>query len=156
MSSCGQHSALKSRQAGLQHSLEDSETIECISQLAVDAAYYGLPTGWIGREVNVQWDELYVRILDPQNGLLLREHVRQKRGWYRIQKEDRPQHMPLQVPSYCGEPDEPVLTSVRSAALFIASSEKPAFVTSWACSRWPRSSVPQRLRTPPVENCPLT
>ena len=40
----------------------------------VDAAYYGLPPGWIGREVNVQWDELYVRILDPQNGLLLREH----------------------------------------------------------------------------------
>jgi transposase len=63
----------------------------------VDAAYYGLPPGWIGREVNVQWDELYVRILDPKNGLLLREHVRQKRGWYRIQKEDRPQHMPLQV-----------------------------------------------------------
>jgi len=63
----------------------------------VDAAYYGLPPGWIGREVNVQWDELYVRILDPQNGLLLREHVRQKRGWYRIKKEDRPQHMPLQV-----------------------------------------------------------
>ena len=63
----------------------------------VDAAYYGLPPGWIGREVKVQWDELYVRILDPKNGLLLREHVRQKRGWYRIQKEDRPQHMPLQV-----------------------------------------------------------
>jgi transposase len=63
----------------------------------VAAAYYGLPPGWIGREVNVQWDELYVRILDPQNGLLLREHVRQKRGWYRILKEDRPRHMPLQV-----------------------------------------------------------
>ncbi len=63
----------------------------------VDAAYYGLPPGWIGREVKVQWDELYVRILDPNSGLLLREHVRQKRGWYRIQKEDRPQHMPLQV-----------------------------------------------------------
>ena len=63
----------------------------------VDAAYYGLPPGWIGREVNVQWDELYVRILDPKNGLLLREHVRQKRGWYRIKKEDHPQQMPLQV-----------------------------------------------------------
>ncbi|MFZ0731852.1 MAG: IS21 family transposase [Candidatus Sulfotelmatobacter sp.] len=63
----------------------------------VNAAYYGLPPGWIGREVNVQWDELYVRILDPQNGLLLREHVRQKRGWYRIKKEDHPQHIPLQV-----------------------------------------------------------
>ena len=63
----------------------------------VDAAYYGLPPGWIGREVNVQWDELYVRILDPKNGLLLREHVRQKRGWYRIKKEDHPKQMPLQV-----------------------------------------------------------
>src|SRR5499425_144482 len=63
----------------------------------VEAAYYGLPPGWIGREVNVQWDELNVRILDPKNGLLLREHVRQKRGWYRIKKEDHPKHMPLQV-----------------------------------------------------------
>ncbi|MGZ4731210.1 MAG: hypothetical protein ACXVZH_03630 [Terriglobales bacterium] len=24
----------------------------------VDAAYYGLPPGWIGRDVNGQWDEL--------------------------------------------------------------------------------------------------
>jgi transposase len=63
----------------------------------VDAAYYGLPPGWIGREVQVQWDELFVRILDPNSGLLLREHVRQKRGWYRFKKEDRPQHMPLKV-----------------------------------------------------------
>src|SRR5713101_5972030 len=56
----------------------------------VEAAYYGLPPGWIGRLVRVQWDELYVRILDPNNGLLLREHVRQKRGWYRIKEEDHP------------------------------------------------------------------
>jgi transposase len=63
----------------------------------VEAAYYGLPPGWIGRLVRVQWDELYVRILDPHNGLLLREHVRQKRGWYRIKKEDHPKHRPLRV-----------------------------------------------------------
>jgi transposase len=63
----------------------------------VEAAYYGLPPGWIGRLVRVQWDELYVRILDPQNGLLLREHVRQKRGWYRIKEEDHPKHRPLRV-----------------------------------------------------------
>src|SRR5450755_3986616 len=56
----------------------------------VEAAYYGLPPGWIGRLVRVQWDELYVRILDPNNGQLLREHVRQKRGWYRIKEEDHP------------------------------------------------------------------
>jgi len=63
----------------------------------VEAAYYGLPPGWIGRLVRVQWDELYVRILDPKNGLLLREHVRQKRGWYRIQEQDHPKQRPLRV-----------------------------------------------------------
>jgi transposase len=63
----------------------------------VDLAYYGVPPGWIGREVDVQWDELYVRILDPKNEMLLREHVRHKPGWYRIKKEDHPKHMPLQV-----------------------------------------------------------
>jgi transposase len=63
----------------------------------VEAAYYGLPPGWIGRLVRVQWDQLYVRILDPHNGLLLREHVRQKRGWYRIQEEDHPKQRPLRV-----------------------------------------------------------
>ena len=63
----------------------------------VEAAYYGLPPGWIGRLVQVQWDELFVRILDPQNGQLLREHVRQKRGWYRIKKEDHPKHRSLGV-----------------------------------------------------------
>jgi transposase len=63
----------------------------------VEAAYYGLPPGWIGRLVQVQWDETFVRILDPQNGQLLREHVRQKRGWYRIKKEDHPKHRSLGV-----------------------------------------------------------
>ena len=35
--------------------------------------------GWIGRRVPVQWDGLNVRLLHP--GQLLREHLRQKRGW---------------------------------------------------------------------------
>ena len=63
----------------------------------VEAAYYGLPPGWIGRAVNVQWDGLFVRILDPKTGQLLREHVRQKRGWYRIKKADHPKQRPLRV-----------------------------------------------------------
>jgi transposase len=63
----------------------------------VEAAYYGLPPGWIGRSVRVQWDELFVRILDPKTGQLLREHVRQKRGGYRIKEEDHPKHRPLPV-----------------------------------------------------------
>ena len=68
----------------------------------VEAAYYGLPPGWIGRGVKVQWDELCVRILDPNSGLLLREHVRQKRGWYRIQPEDHPPQTPFRVVQLLG------------------------------------------------------
>ena len=68
----------------------------------VAAAYYGLPPGWIGRGVKVQWDELCVRILDPKTGFLLREHIRQKRGWYRIQPADHPQQTPSRVVQLLG------------------------------------------------------
>jgi transposase len=63
----------------------------------VEAAYYGAPPGWIGRVVRVQWDELFVRLLDPKTGQLLREHVRQKRGWYRIKPEDHSKRTPLRT-----------------------------------------------------------
>jgi transposase len=61
----------------------------------VEAAYYGLPPGWIGEWVPVQWDELYVRILDPQTQKLLREHIRQKRGGHRRRIEDNPKKTPF-------------------------------------------------------------
>lgn len=61
----------------------------------VEAAYYSLPPGWIGRPVKVQWDELHVRILHPSTSQLLREHLRQKPGGYRIREEDHPKKMPL-------------------------------------------------------------
>ena len=63
----------------------------------VEAAYYGLPPGWIGHLVRVQWNEIFVRILDPKTGQLLREHVRQKRGWYRIQERDLSPRRPWKV-----------------------------------------------------------
>ena len=47
--------------------------------------------------VRVQWDELFVRLLDPKTGQLLREHVRQKRGWYRIKPEDHSKLTPLRT-----------------------------------------------------------
>jgi len=70
-------------------------TVHLDGCVEVEAAYYGAPPGWIGRVVNVQWDELYVRLLDPHNGQLLREHVRQKRGRYRVKPEDYPKRTPL-------------------------------------------------------------
>ena len=60
----------------------------------VEAAYYGAPPGWIGRRVQVQWNDLHVRLVDPQTGRLLREHLRAPRGWHRIFDDDRPARTP--------------------------------------------------------------
>ena len=69
-------------------------TVHLDGCVEVDAAYYGAPPGWIGRRVQVQWDGVRVRLLDPKNGLLLREHLRQERGRHRICEEDRPSRTP--------------------------------------------------------------
>ena len=60
----------------------------------VEAAYYSAPPGWIGREIPVQWDHHYVRLLHPLTGELLREHLTQARGKHRIKEEDRPKQTP--------------------------------------------------------------
>ena len=38
---------------------------------------------------------MYVRLIDPRTGQLLREHLGQKRGGHRIRDEDRPKRTPL-------------------------------------------------------------
>ena len=60
----------------------------------VAAAYYSAPPGWIGRPVDVQWNDAHVRLLDPSTGQLLREHLRAPRGWHRIADPDRPARTP--------------------------------------------------------------
>jgi len=45
----------------------------------------------------VQWDPLFVRILDPKSGRLLREHVRQTRGGHRIMEQDLSPRRPFKV-----------------------------------------------------------
>jgi transposase len=72
-------------------------TVHLDGCVEVEAAYYGAPPGWIGRRVQVQWDLRQVRLIDPQTGQLLREHLRQTRGGHRIQDQDRPQHTPRAV-----------------------------------------------------------
>jgi hypothetical protein len=59
-------------------------TVHLDGCVEVEAAYYGTPPGWIGRRIDVQWNDLFVRLLDPGTGQLLREHVRAPRGWHRI------------------------------------------------------------------------
>ncbi len=63
----------------------------------IAGAYYAPPPGWIGRSVRVQWDETHVRLLDPNTGVLLREHVVADRGRHRMLPEDRPSRTPPEV-----------------------------------------------------------
>jgi transposase len=70
-------------------------TVHMDGCVEVDAAYYSVPPGWIGKLVRVQWDSLHIRILDPKIYTLLREHVRQQRGRHRIRPEDNPKKTPF-------------------------------------------------------------
>jgi transposase len=72
-------------------------TVHIDGCVEVDAAYYGAPPGWIGRKVDVQWDAMFVRLLDPRTGELLREHLSIKRGRHRIRDADRPRRTPPQL-----------------------------------------------------------
>ena len=69
-------------------------TVHLDGCVEVEAAYYGLPPGWIGQRIHVQWNELHVRLLAPKTGELLREHIRAPRGWHRIDDDDRPAKTP--------------------------------------------------------------
>jgi transposase len=69
-------------------------TVHLDGCVEVEAAYYSAPPGWIGQRVQVQWTALHVRLLAPTTGQLLREHVRTKRGWHRIEDADRPARTP--------------------------------------------------------------
>lgn len=74
-----------------QHGLRTVHLDGCVE---VEAAYYGAPPGWIGREVAVQWDGIAVRLIDPKSGGLLREHRSKPRGWRHVHPSDRPARTP--------------------------------------------------------------
>ncbi len=69
-------------------------TVHLNGCVEVEGAYYGAPPGWLGQRVPVQWNDLHVRVLAPKTGQLLREHLRTRRGWYKIHDDDRPARTP--------------------------------------------------------------
>ena len=69
-------------------------TVNLDGCIEVEAAFYGAPPGWIGRRVQVRWNDLHVRLIDPATQQLLREHVRTARGRYRIDDRDKPARTP--------------------------------------------------------------
>ncbi|MFQ5972672.1 MAG: IS21 family transposase [Alphaproteobacteria bacterium] len=72
-------------------------TVHLDGCVEVEAAYYGAPPGWIGRRVDVQWNDATVRLLHPKTGQLLREHLRGPRGWHQIDDADRPARTPAKT-----------------------------------------------------------
>ncbi len=74
-------------------------TVNLDGCVEVDGAYYGAPPGWIGRELPVQWDGLHVRLMHPVTGMLLREHLVQRRGQHRVQERDKPAGTPTSTTS---------------------------------------------------------
>ena len=77
-------------------------TVHMDGCVEVDAAYYSVPPGWIGKLVRVQWDLLHIRILDWKTHALIREHVRQERGRHRIRPEDNPKKTPFTTTQLLG------------------------------------------------------
>lgn len=69
-------------------------TVHLDGCVEVEGAYYMAPPGHIGRRIQVQWDDLHVRLIEPRSGSLLREHLRTREGSYRIKPEDRPARTP--------------------------------------------------------------
>jgi transposase len=72
-------------------------TVNLDGCVEVEAAYYSVPPGYIGQVMQAQWDGVFVRILHPKTGQLLREHLRQQRGHHRIKDEDRSKRAPWGV-----------------------------------------------------------
>jgi transposase len=123
-------------------------TVHLDGCVEVEAAYYGAPPGWIGRQVDVQWDAMYVRLLDPRTGQLLREHLGQKRGGHasvlRIvpgaRRRTRWNFWPGRIRR------EPA--SVCSANRFISARRRPDCAASKGFSTWPNSTAARPATTP--------
>lgn len=69
-------------------------TVHLDGCVEVAGAFYGAAPGWLGWSVPVQWDDLFVRILNAKTRQLLREHVRTKRGHHRMAQADLPKKTP--------------------------------------------------------------
>src|SRR5260221_6407824 len=55
-------------------------TVHLDGCVEVEAAFYGAPPGWIGHRLQVHWNALHVRLMDPKTGQLRRANLRATRG----------------------------------------------------------------------------
>ena len=132
-------------------------TVHLDGCVEVASAYYSAPPGWIGRRVDVQWNDAHVRLLDPSTGQLLREHLRAPRGWHRIADPDRPARTPPKTLALLAAAKRagPAISTTSTA-----TTAPPASAASSASSLSPRSTVPPSSNRPPPPRsnsaCPPT
>jgi hypothetical protein len=124
-------------------------TVHLDGCVEVEAAYYGAPPGWIGRRVQVQWNDAACSVARSLTGQLLREHLRQQRGRHRIQDEDRPFEDTV-IHATAAAPRRKGRTAHRRVVPGPASriTAKSRCAASWACSRWPKSTASLPPMTP--------
>jgi len=118
------------------------------SCVEVEAAYYRLPPGWIGRQVNVQGIGCsFASLIQRPVSCCANMYARNVAGIASKQRTTRSRDRCASL-SYCGEPAERALRSARSATLIYSSKENLVSAAFWACSHWRRSSAQPRSRMP--------
>ena len=125
-------------------------TVHLDGCVEVEAAYYGAPPGWIGRRVQVQWDEPARAPARPQDGpAAARAPAPAARRPSHPGRKTAPRKTPLGT--------EALLAPRRQAGRHIGAlcQQHPPqrgrgwrCAASWACSRWPRSTAPPPSTTP--------
>ena len=121
-------------------------TVHLDGCVEVEAAYYSAPPGWIGRRVKCSGIDQHVRLLDPQTGQLLREHLRQERGRHRIKDEDRPQQNSASTTQQLLARAEKAGDAHRRALQRHASEEgSPPCAAFRAFCRSPRNMAPRAV-----------
>jgi hypothetical protein len=110
----------------------------------IEAAYHGLPPGWIGRSVRVQWDALHVRILHPGTNPSSSETRLVSHQSRRLSEENAVQ-LPL---SCCTGRAAPETRSAYCVWPSISVKVRRAFALSWVFSPWPGNTVQQRSKMP--------
>ncbi len=95
------------------------------SCVEVEAAYYGLPPGWIGRQVNVQGMGCsFASLIQRPVSCCANMYARNVAGIASKQRTTRSRDRCASL-SYCGEPAERALRSARSATLIYSQQGEP-------------------------------
>ena len=128
-------------------------TVHLDGCVEVEAAYYGAPPGWIGRLVQVQWDDSARPPARSQDRpTAARASPPDSAAGIGFKDEDHPKRTPLrhlQLLARAGRAGTQIGALCQRDASHTRASRPCA--ASWACCPWPRStaSPPSKMPAPP-------